>query len=114
MRHADPTFPAIAILGLVLGVGAAPPGYSPPFGPWVRLNDGRPILSPHGTGFEARGVFNPAVVKHGDRFVMLYRAQDAKGISRLGYATSTDGVAFTREAEPVLSPEAEYERGGGV
>jgi len=88
--------------------------YTPPFGTWVRLNDARPILSPHGTGFEARGVFNPAVVKQGDRFVMLYRAQDAKGISRLGYATSADGVAFTRDPEPVLSPEAEYERGGGV
>ena len=88
--------------------------YTPAFGTWVRLNDSRPILSPQGTGFEARGVFNPAVVKHGDRFVMLYRAQDAEGISRLGYATSTNGVSFTREAQPVLSPDAEYERGGGV
>jgi predicted GH43/DUF377 family glycosyl hydrolase len=87
--------------------------YQPPFGTWVRLNDIQPILSPHGTGFEARAVFNPAVVKHGDRFVMLYRAQDSKGISRVGYATSTDGVNFTRDSEPVLSPEAEYERGGG-
>jgi len=88
--------------------------YTPPFGTWTRLNGSRPILSPQGTGFEARGVFNPAVVKHGDRFVMLYRAQDSKGISRLGYATSTDGVNFTRDPAPVLSPEAEYERGGGV
>ncbi len=85
-----------------------------PFGPWVRLNDSQPILSPSGTGFEARGVFNPAVVKDGDRFVMLYRAQDTKGISRLGYASSMDGVRFTRDPEPVLLPEAEYERGGGV
>ena len=78
------------------------------------MNEGRPILAPRGDGFEAAGVFNPAVVKAGDRFVMLYRAQDARGISRLGYATSEDGVRFTREAEPVLSPEAEYQRGGGV
>jgi predicted GH43/DUF377 family glycosyl hydrolase len=88
--------------------------YQPPLGSWVRLNDGRPILSPQGKGFEARGVFNPAVIKSGDRFVMLYRAQDAQGISRLGYASSTDGVTFRREPEPALSPEAEYERGGGV
>jgi predicted GH43/DUF377 family glycosyl hydrolase len=88
--------------------------YTPPFGRWVRLNEARPILAPQGTAFEARGVFNPAVVKHGDRFVMLYRAQDSNGISRLGCATSTDGVSFTRDAEPVLSPEAPYERGGGV
>jgi predicted GH43/DUF377 family glycosyl hydrolase len=97
-----------------INVAALQVSYTPPFGAWVRLNDGRPILAPHGTGFEARGVFNPAVVKHGDRFVMLYRAQDAAGTSRLGYATSTDGVTFTRDPEPVMSPESEHERGGGV
>jgi predicted GH43/DUF377 family glycosyl hydrolase len=86
----------------------------PGFGTWVRLNDGRPILAPRGDGFEAAGVFNPAVIRKDGVVVMLYRAQDRKGISRLGYATSRDGVTFAREAEPVFSPEAEYERGGGV
>lgn len=89
-------------------------GYRPPFGPWERLNAGRPVLSPRGEGFEAKGVFNPAVVKVKGGFVMLYRAQDRKGISRIGYATSADGVTFKREPAPVLSPEAEYEHGGGV
>lgn len=88
--------------------------YSPRLGSFERLNDSRPILSPQGDGFEASGVFNPAVVRDGDRVVMLYRAQDKQGISRLGLATSTDGVTFTREPAPVLGPEAEYERGGGV
>jgi predicted GH43/DUF377 family glycosyl hydrolase len=45
---------------------------------------------------------------------MLYRAQDRSGTSRLGYATSRDGLRFTRRPEPVLSPEADYERDGGV
>jgi len=45
---------------------------------------------------------------------MLYRAQDANGTSRLGYAESEDGIHFTRRATPVLSPEAEYEKNGGV
>jgi len=45
---------------------------------------------------------------------MLYRAQDAAGTSRLGYAESTDGIHFTRRPEPVLSPEAPYEKDGGV
>lgn len=49
-----------------------------------------------------------------DQIVMLYRAQDRGGTSRLGYATSSDGVHFTRRSEPVLVPEADYERGGGV
>jgi predicted GH43/DUF377 family glycosyl hydrolase len=45
---------------------------------------------------------------------MLYRAQDSTGTSRLGYAQSTDGLHFTRRPEPVLSPEAPYEKDGGV
>jgi len=45
---------------------------------------------------------------------MLYRAQDKDGTSRLGYAESTDGIHFTRRSEPVLSPETDYEKDGGV
>ncbi len=45
---------------------------------------------------------------------MLYRAQDHKGTSSLGYATSEDGTRFLRRAEPVMNPEAPYEKGGGV
>jgi predicted GH43/DUF377 family glycosyl hydrolase len=45
---------------------------------------------------------------------MLYRAQDAAGTSRLGYAVSTDGIHFTRRSQPVMSPEADYEKNGGV
>lgn len=73
-----------------------------------------PLLAPQGSGFESTGVFNPAVIMQDGRFVMLYRAQDRNGTSRLGYASSTDGIHFTRRVEPVLSPETEYERGGGV
>lgn len=95
-------------------VAAAPPSFAPPFGDWTRLHGAEPILGPQGTDFEAAGVFNPAVIKDGDRYVMLYRAQDAKGTSRLGMATGRDGIHFVREAEPALAPEADYERGGGV
>lgn len=51
---------------------------------------------------------------HDGKFVMLYRAQDKQGVSRLGYADSSDGIHFTRRPEPVFSPEANYESGGGV
>jgi predicted GH43/DUF377 family glycosyl hydrolase len=84
-----------------------------PFGEWQRASDA-PILSPQGTGWESAGAFNPAVIQHKDKFVMLYRAQDAAGTSRLGYAESSDGIHFSRRAEPVLSPEADYEKDGGV
>jgi beta-1,2-mannosidase len=107
---------AVALLacGLACATAAGAVAWQPRLGPWVRLNDGRPLLSPRGSGFEAAGVFNPAIVKVDEQFVMLYRAQDKQGTSRLGYATSRDGVTFERDPEPVLSPEADYERGGGV
>jgi beta-1,2-mannosidase len=79
-----------------------------------RLNNQNPILTPAGDGFESAGVFNPAVVKKDGKFVMLYRAQDKAGTSRLGYAQSTDGIHFIRRPEPVLTPEADYEKDGGV
>ena len=83
------------------------------FGEWRRLSND-PIITPQGYGWESAGTFNPAVVFHEGRFVMLYRAQDAKGTSRLGYAESGDGIHFKRRREPVLSPETDYEKDGGV
>lgn len=84
-----------------------------PFGTWHRASP-TPILSPRGDGWESAGTFNPAVVLQNGKFVMLYRAQDAHGTSRLGYAESADGIHFTRRPKPVLSPEAAYEKDGGV
>jgi predicted GH43/DUF377 family glycosyl hydrolase len=104
----------MAVLVVIASSLAAAPPYRPPFGAWSRLHDGEPVLVPQGAGFEAAGVFNPTVVRDGERYVMLYRAQDGQGTSRLGMATSRDGIHFVREPEPALSPEAEYERGGGV
>lgn len=74
----------------------------------------RPIIAPQGQSWESAGTFNPTVVRVGERFVMLYRAQDAQGVSRLGYAESANGIHFTRAPEPVFVPEADYEQGGGV
>jgi predicted GH43/DUF377 family glycosyl hydrolase len=85
----------------------------PSFGKLDRASQ-HPILAPRGQGFESAGVFNPAVTWTGDEYVMLYRAQDSKGVSRLGYARSKDGLHFDRAAEPVFTPDADYERGGGV
>lgn len=84
-----------------------------PFGTWQRVSNG-PVIAPQGDGWESAGTFNPSAVWHDGKVVMLYRAQDRHGTSRLGYATSTDGIRFTRRPEPVLSPETDYERDGGL
>src|SRR6202049_1852144 len=83
------------------------------FSGWHRLSI-EPIVSPRGAGWESAGTFNPAVVFHRGKFVMLYRAQDQAGTSRLGYAESSDGIRFVRRPKPVLSPETDYEKDGGV
>jgi predicted GH43/DUF377 family glycosyl hydrolase len=111
-RHTRSTFVG-TLLGLAAVSALAFAAWKLPFGPWKRFPE-TPILSPQGSGWESAGTFNPAVVEFHGKIVMLYRAQDAKGTSRLGYADSDDGVHFTRRPEPVLSPEANYEKDGGV
>lgn len=83
------------------------------FGPWKRASEA-PLFSPQGNGWESAGTFNPTVVLHNGKVVMLYRAQDSAGTSRLGYAESADGIHFTRRSKPVFSPETDYEKDGGV
>jgi predicted GH43/DUF377 family glycosyl hydrolase len=108
------------------GIRFAPGDQHLPFGAFRRASE-TPILSPRGASWESAGVFNPAVVSielpflllHQTKYVprrtvMLFRAQDAAGTSRIGYAESRDGIHFTRRAEPVLSPETDYEKDGGV
>ena len=96
---------------VIAGVSAA--AVAPTGKLWKRLLN-KPIISPQGTTWESAGTFNPAVIRHGGKVVMLYRAQDLAGTSRLGYAESDDGLHFARRREPVLSPETEYEKDGGV
>jgi predicted GH43/DUF377 family glycosyl hydrolase len=101
------------LMALTVVAAVAQQGSRLPFGVWRRVS-AIPIISPRGDGWEASGTFNPAVIVRGDKIVMLYRAQDKQGTSRLGYAESTDGILFTRRDEPVLSPSADYEKDGGV
>jgi beta-1,2-mannosidase len=102
----------IKLLALMLAL-ATQDSASWPFGAWQRLSDA-PVISPQGSGWESAGTFNPSVVLRDGKVVMLYRAQDKGGTSRLGYAESTDGIRFSRRSEPVFSPEKDYEKDGGV
>jgi beta-1,2-mannosidase len=102
----------VRLLALLLTL-ASQNSASLPFGAWRRASDS-PIISRRGNGWESAGTFNPAVIVRDGKIVMLYRAQDQGGTSRLGYAESQDGIHFTRRSEPVLSPEKDYEKDGGV
>lgn len=104
---------ALAALLITAVAAIAAAQFALPFGTWARLSD-QPVIAPQGDGFESAGTFNPAVVKKDGKFVILYRAQDHKGTSSLGYATSNDGIRFVRRPEPVMVSETLYEKGGGV
>lgn len=99
---------------------------------WALLNFERasdmPVLAPDSTArflcpmaqdsvaWMESDVFNPAATLKGDTIVVLYRAEDnsATGIgsrtSRIGYATSVDGVNFTYDSAPVLYPAEDSQK----
>jgi predicted GH43/DUF377 family glycosyl hydrolase len=101
---------AVCVAVLVCaGIGAAQP---------VSISAERlsatPLLKPYKLSWTMAGVFNPAAVALKGKTVLLFRARDAHGTSRIGYAESTDGAHFSIDPQPVLEPRELYERGGGV
>ena len=98
-------------------------------GPFVKQDDVNPILRANDDTFfcpvrqaEIKwtdlSLYNPgAIVKDGVIY-MMYRAQDNTSYrtSRIGLATSTDGVHFERYPHPIVYPDGRYDnyewRGG--
>ena len=72
-----------------------------------------PILRPRKEHpWEARAVFNCAVVHHDGLFHMLYRAVAMDLVSSIGYAVSRDGFSWSRLDKPVLEPATKFETKG--
>jgi predicted GH43/DUF377 family glycosyl hydrolase len=69
-----------------------------------------PILGPlENSWWESEAVFNPAAVLEGGKVHLLYRALGRDGISRIGYASSKDGIHFDeRLPYPIYSPTKNY------
>lgn len=65
-----------------------------------------PIISPRAYSWESQAVFNPAAVSSGNKIHLFYRALGNDGISRIGYASSDDGINFdTRLSYPIYIAE---------
>jgi predicted GH43/DUF377 family glycosyl hydrolase len=75
--------------------------------------------------WESLHTFNPAAIVRGGQIFVLYRAEDDSGemqiglhTSRLGLATSTDGIHFIRQPQPVFYPATDDQQSrewpGGV
>jgi predicted GH43/DUF377 family glycosyl hydrolase len=75
---------------------------------------GNPILRPDEEhAWESRGVFNAAAIHLDDKVHILYRAIGNDNISRLGYATSSDGFTIDeRFPNPIFEPATESEKDG--
>ncbi len=85
--------------------------------PLVQRYEKNPILTRDDVPYPVGTVHNAGVVKHKGRYIMLFRSHTQNGRSIIGKAESTDGFAFTVEAEPFLVPAtegvfAEYEAFG--
>jgi beta-1,2-mannosidase len=97
-------------------------------GPFVRPVDA-PIIEPNPTAvftdpilgkpvhWEALHTFNPAAIVRDGKVYVLYRAEDDSGAmvigmhtSRLGLASSEDGVRFITEPTPVFYPDVDSQK----
>ncbi|XP_037040495.1 1,4-beta-mannosyl-N-acetylglucosamine phosphorylase-like [Bradysia coprophila] len=101
--------------------------------PFQKQNEANPILGPVATteflcpiqggtvAWEAKDIFNPTALVKDGKIHLLYRAEDVDGeylgTSRIGLATSDDGVTFVRETKPIFYPDNDsvknYEWEGG-
>ncbi|MGI9532738.1 glycoside hydrolase family 130 protein [Lutimonas sp.] len=84
---------------------------------FIKKDQSNPILYPSDNNYftcplerkkikwEERNVLNPSAVVKGDNIYLFYRAQDAKGTSRIGLAISEDGIHFKKNSQPVFYPE---------
>ncbi len=89
--------------------------------PFKKLDQHNPVLTPDARAefrcpvrgkrllWEEKDVFNPAAVVKDGRVYLLYRGEDNvgkhAGTSRIGLATSTDGLHFERHPTPVFYPD---------
>jgi predicted GH43/DUF377 family glycosyl hydrolase len=80
----------------------------------MRRYQDNPILQPIATNpWESKEVFNAAAIKVGKRVHLLYRAMGNDGISRIGYAASSDGYNIDeRSPIPVFEPNNKAENYG--
>jgi len=66
-----------------------------------------PILTRKDVPYPVATVHNAGIVKHNDRYIMLFRSHLLNGRSIIGRADSEDGFSFTVHPRPFLLPSAD-------
>jgi predicted GH43/DUF377 family glycosyl hydrolase len=136
MRTSKLPLLSATLLSIALLAATKPTSSSWQLGPFTRPTNA-PVITPNKTSlftdpiakapihWESLHTFNPAAIVRDNKIYVLYRAEDDTGkmqigehTSRLGLATSTDGITFTRLPDPVFypAPDAQQSREwpGGV
>ena len=136
MRTSKSSLLSATLLSIALLAAARPTSSNWQIGPFTRPANA-PVIIPNKTSlftdpiakapihWESLHTFNPAAIVRDNKIYVLYRAEDDTGkmqigehTSRLGLATSTDGVTFTRLPEPVFYPAKDVQQSrewpGGV
>jgi uncharacterized repeat protein (TIGR01451 family) len=79
-----------------IGLATSPDGLT-----WIR-SEANPVVT-SSQSWEINGVSGPSVLLDGTTFKMWYTGVDEFGVARIGYATSSDGILWTKYADnPVL------------
>lgn len=73
----------------------------------IKRYKNNPILTKDDIPYPVATVHNAGVVKHKDKYIMIFRSHKLNGRSILGKATSDDGFNFTVDKEPFMVPEKE-------
>ena len=107
----DAVHEGLTYLSLTEGEDAGTIGIATRVGRGFAVADA-PALTPGAAGGWDDEQVSSAVVATIDGTRVLYYAGTADGVTRIGRATSDDGVTWTADADPVLEPEADWESVG--
>ena len=89
-------------------------------GPFEKVDEYNPVLTPDDepvfhdpvtdseVHWQEGHLYNPGAVVKDGVINVLFRAQDNPLVSRIGLATSTDGVTFERYDSPILYPDNDF------
>lgn len=95
------TFLTVIPLVLILSFGVGVVGAE---NTWVR-NPSNPVLVPGPTAWDSWEVLIPRIYYDGSTYQMWYSGWSQSSNSQIGYATSSDGISWTKStSNPVLSP----------
>lgn len=104
-RNRITLFTAIAITCLIIAV----PLTANAVVNWTRGNSGNHVLprsAPGSGAWDEAEIFRPMVIIDGGAYVMWYSGLNAGETTnyKIGRAVSTDGITWTKDADPVLEP----------